>query len=462
MKGERAVCKNPDCKKEFIKKKYNQNCCGNASCRVIYNRLKKGLSKYPEFMQSYHKGKTVKGRQTSLLVFPEPATNGLGASAVNAVLTTAGASITRAVAGGSFVGNAAGAVVTSTLIPYLKKMIGNRGFSFAPIDNELSLWQSKLIYWQNEKNNVLNGAIPINAMGGAALGGLVGSWVGSEKDRTRNAVVGGVLFGLMGAWLDNQERKQLEYNKAERIADADRHMAECEREILKLTSDRDFYESVIEEKVLVQNEEGVYVVNDELLNSVTSADDYQRTVIASIDFKGPYKYLLGNPGPNFYKIVTGEPGNGKSTYAVKFADYFNRHHGRVLYFPAEQSGEDKDFQNLLKRTNAKGFDIQRKANQCNVEDIISLVGKGQYKMIVLDSVNYMKLSHEDINKIREKLPNLAITAVMQSTKEGGFKGGQEYKHDCNLFLEISNFTAFQTKARSAGAAKMSIEKLVVI
>ena len=465
MKGDAAICKNPDCKKEFIKKKYNQNCCGNATCRVIYNRLKKGLPKYPDFIRKNTTSLPVRTITSAgagaLSVDNGGDAFGLGISAAQAVLATAGATLTKAVSGGSFIGNAAGAVVTSTFIPYLKKMLGNRKFSFAPINNELQLWESKLIYWHNEKNNAENGLMPINTIGGAALGGLVGSWIGSEENRTRDAIAGGILLGLAGAWLDRENRRQFEYNKAEKIADATRHIMECENQIARLTSDKDFYISAIEDNVLVENEEGVYVVNDELLKSVTSADDYQKQNIESIDFVGPYKYLLGNPGKNFYKIVTGEPGNGKSTYAVKFAHYFSKHHGKVLYFPAEQHGNDKDFQNLLKRTNAKGFDIQRKANECTVDDIVSLVGKGQYKMIVLDSVNYMRLGHESINEIRKRVPLLAITAVMQSTKDGNFKGGQEYKHDCNLFVEVNSFIANQTKARSAGAANMLIDELIV-
>lgn len=463
MKGEKANCANPDCNKEFIKKRYDQNCCGRSTCRVIYNRLKKGLGKYPDFMQGYTPPSSNQIAKTRFrgITIKQP-NSGLGVSAANAVLTTAGATLARSVAGGSFLGNAAGAVVTSTLIPYVKQLIGNRGFSFISIDNELDLWRHKLAYWESRKKEAVNGIMPMNSFAGAALGGLVGSWVGQDKDKARNAMIGAALAGLLGAYLDNQKNTQVSINQQEILNEAENNIQICHQNINRLTGDREFYQSVIEENILVPNGDGVYVVNDELLEGVTTADAYQKDDIPTMQFKGSWNYLLGNTGNDFYKIVTGMPGNGKSTYAVKFASYYAANHGRVLYFPAEQFGKNKDFQNLLKRVGADNFDVQRKANVCSVEDIIGLVGKGQYKLIVLDSVNYMKLGHDDIQKIRERLPNVAIVAVMQSTKEGNFKGGQEYKHDCNLFVYVESFVAYQQKARSAGQAQMSLDELISV
>ena len=102
MKGERAICGNPDCGKEFIKKRYDQNCCGKSTCRVIYNRLKKGLSKYPDFMQDYKrrtKSEIIQERRMRSSMGrdyqrQQSEASSLGVSAANAVLTTAGVSLT--------------------------------------------------------------------------------------------------------------------------------------------------------------------------------------------------------------------------------------------------------------------------------------------------------------------------------------------------------------------------------
>ena len=156
------------------------------------------------------------------------------------------------------------------------------------------------------------------------------------------------------------------------------------------------------------------------------------------------------------------PGNGKTTYAVVFADYFGKEHGKTLYCPAEQAGANKDFQNLLNRLGIRAsFDIQKNANVLTENDIIGLVQARGYKLIVLDSVNKMRITPEGIGKIRQACPELAILSIMQSTKDGNFKGSQEYKHDCDIYLNVENFVVYQSKARSAGAAKMAIDELIV-
>ena len=38
-------------------------------------------------------------------------------------------------------------------------------------------------------------------------------------------------------------------------------------------------------------------------------------------------------------------------------------------------------------------------------------------------------------------------AVMQSTKDGGFKGGQDYFHDCDKFVVIDKLAASVSKSR---------------
>ena len=56
----------------------------------------------------------------------------------------------------------------------------------------------------------------------------------------------------------------------------------------------------------------------------------------------------------------------------------------------------------------------------------------------------MKLSPRDVKAINEKV---AILGVMQSTKGGDFKGGQDYLHDCDKFIVIDKLTASASKSR---------------
>lgn len=71
----------------------------------------------------------------------------------------------------------------------------------------------------------------------------------------------------------------------------------------------------------------------------------------------------------------------------------------------------------------------------------------------------MILTAKDLIELKKKLPNTAIISIMQSTKEGNFKGSQEYFHDCDIFLEVNNQKVFQKKARSMHKIELVSRKL---
>jgi hypothetical protein len=460
MKGDIAYCANPKCGKQFIKKRITQNCCGNASCRALYNRHKKGLPIYPDFLNydpnsvSRSTGYSPSSGNVSNLA------GSIASSAAGAALGHAAKSIGR----GSLAGAVAGNVVSAALIPYLKKIL-NSGmkFSFNTINSEVDVWEARLAYYKQRKEEALNGVSSVKTLGIGAAGAAAGAAFAGEGQKAQRAFLFGAIGAALGAYLDAQAMHQHEVNKQFILEESEAGIIECENQIAILKGERLAYKSLVDEEVLVEDSDGVYVVSKEVLNSTISGVDYKKMDIEYVKFKGAYHYLLGSPGKNFYKIVTGNPGNGKSTYAITFADYYSRNHGKVLYCPAEQAGANKDLQNLLNRTNVKGgFDIQQKANVLSADDLISLVSTQKYDLIVLDSINKMKISPDDITRIRTACPDLAIFAIMQSTKDGSFKGGQEYFHDCDVFLKIEDFVAYQTKARSAGKSYMPIDQLVDI
>ncbi len=187
---------------------------------------------------------------------------------------------------------------------------------------------------------------------------------------------------------------------------------------------------------------------------IMSGIEYSNAYIDSIGFKGKYNYLVGDPGHGFYMLVTGMPGNGKSTFAIKFGQYFKENHGKVLFLAGEQSGLNKPLQNLLQINNVT-FDIDTKPSK-EVNEIVK-TAKG-YSMLILDSVNHLNLSPYDIREIKKALPKLSIVGIMQSTKEGNFKGSQEYLHDCDIRVNCIDMIAHQTKSRYSPKSEAPILK----
>lgn len=187
-------------------------------------------------------------------------------------------------------------------------------------------------------------------------------------------------------------------------------------------------------------------------NQILSAHQYRMADIPSIGMKGKYFYLMGDPAKDFYMLLSGKPGNGKSTFAIKFAQYYQDNHGDVLYLAAEQSGFNKPLQNLLKENNAT-FDINIEPTN-NVTDIVNF--SKRYDLLIIDSVNNLRIQPDDISKIKKELPDLGIVAIMQSTKDGKFKGSQEFLHDSDISIVCEKPHAKQQKSRYAPPSEIVV------
>lgn len=194
------------------------------------------------------------------------------------------------------------------------------------------------------------------------------------------------------------------------------------------------------------------ILPDTSNNKILSAHQYRMADIPSIGLKGQYFYLMGDPAKGFYMLLSGMPGNGKSTFAIKFSQYFEENHGKVLYLAAEQSGYNKPLQNLLKENNAT-FDINIEPTN-NVRDIVSF--SAGYDMLVIDSINNLRIQPEDISRIKKELPELSIVAIMQSTKDGKFKGSQEFLHDSDISIVCEKPHAKQKKSRYAPPSEIVV------
>jgi len=466
MKGDRAVCANPRCDKEFTKTRYNQKCCGSASCRTMYNRHKNGEPLVPD---RFKRTRVIREAPAMVDFYNGNARTNFSSNLTNGVLNGAvGPAIVNAVGRGTFVGNIAASAVSSAVIPLIREFInsGNK-IQFSSIDDDMNYWISQKEYWEKQRAKIQKGILPIKSIGGGLLGGVLGfmsvpkkseeSLIGLKKkdrkrmrkaikkskaDAKRNAIIGGVILGGIGAYIENAERQSLATNGQSLADNADAKIIEAEHNINRLRREKTQMMKWVEDDILVEDGQGVYTVKKEIIDTIISADEYKEIDIPLIEFRGAYKYLLNKARENFYKIVSGLPEQGKTSYCVKFATYYSQNHGKVLYLPSEQSGRNVDFQEVLRRVGGKGFDIDPNTNNYSLDELLQKVKK--YDLVILDSVNNMKLT---ANQVKEINKETAVMAVMQSTKAGGYKGAQDYFHDCDKFVIIDKLTASVSKSR---------------
>jgi len=160
---------------------------------------------------------------------------------------------------------------------------------------------------------------------------------------------------------------------------------------------------------------------------IMSSIDFAKEQFSTIGFKDKWLQFIGDPAPGFTAMVFGRPKMGKSYLCVDFAGYLARNHGKVLYV----AGEEKLDATLQKKLTDK--DVAHP--NLFVSDFLPEDLSG-YDFIILDSVNRMGLSPEDLQELKAKNPGKSFIFIFQTTKEGKFRGGNEFQHDVDVVIEV--------------------------
>ncbi|MBA2611300.1 MAG: hypothetical protein H0U95_04960 [Bacteroidetes bacterium] len=160
-----------------------------------------------------------------------------------------------------------------------------------------------------------------------------------------------------------------------------------------------------------------------IMNSI----DFARMQFKTLGFAGKYRKLIGDPNKGFTTMVYGKPKMGKSYLCIDFAGYLARNHGKVLYV-AKEEGLD--------------FTLQEKLNSKEVAhpnlDVANDIPNdlSPYDFIFLDSVNKLGLSSNDLEALKHASPGKSFVYIFQTTKEGNFRGANEFQHDVDVVINI--------------------------
>jgi predicted ATP-dependent serine protease len=158
-----------------------------------------------------------------------------------------------------------------------------------------------------------------------------------------------------------------------------------------------------------------------------SSMDFANMKFISIGITGKWRDLMGDPAPGFTAMVFGKPKTGKSYLCVEFAGYLARNHGKVLYV-AREEGLDKTLQIKLNDKNVNNENLF--VSDFLPEDL------SEYDFIFLDSVNKLGLSSKDLDVLRKNNPGKSFIFVFQTTKDGNFRGKNEFQHDVDVVIEV--------------------------
>ena len=180
-----------------------------------------------------------------------------------------------------------------------------------------------------------------------------------------------------------------------------------------------------------------------LMNSL----DFAKLHFNSIGFSGKWLNLIGDPSPGFTAMVFGRPKMGKSYLCVDFAGYLARNHGTVLYVANEEK-LDATLQMKLNDTDVKHENLF--VSDYLPEDV------NKFQFIILDSVNKLGLSPQDLENLKRKNPGKSFIFIFQTTKDGKFKGANSYQHDVDVVIEVPERGRAKQFGRFNQGGEMSI------
>ena len=167
---------------------------------------------------------------------------------------------------------------------------------------------------------------------------------------------------------------------------------------------------------------------------IMSSTDLVNHTYTKYNFSGKWNDFIGQPSKNFHAMIYGRPKQGKSILAVQLAQYLSENFGKVLYIASEEG-----FSVTLQKKVAE-FAIDNPnldfANYRDFNQIKEALHVRKYQFVFIDSVNFIKITPEDVEDLKSANKNTAFITIQQATKNGNFRGSQEFAHNCDMVIRV--------------------------
>lgn len=160
-----------------------------------------------------------------------------------------------------------------------------------------------------------------------------------------------------------------------------------------------------------------------------------------------FGYLFGaNPSNPLHVTMYGGAGSGKSTFALNFGKYFSTNFGKVLFLSSEMAAGET-LKKALKRTKSKDILIDIDPQQLTPGEHIKQLKENNIKLVIIDSANHIGWTANTLEVIKKAIPDLSTLTILQSTKDGVYKGDSAYSFNSDVNLKLDNRKAILEKSR---------------
>lgn len=182
------------------------------------------------------------------------------------------------------------------------------------------------------------------------------------------------------------------------------------------------------------------------MKGVMSANDLMDTHFETINLTGAWADIFEMPEKNMNVMIYGKPKNGKTVFSMKMADRLSAF-GKVLYNVADQ-GFTESTKRIMKIANLSDNPNVEFSDTRDIKELERLLP--HYDFIFIDLINKYKLKPEEWELLMRKYRDKGFILVFSSTKEGNFKGGNDWQHDVDQIIEVKDFIAYSTGRYGSG------------
>ncbi len=173
----------------------------------------------------------------------------------------------------------------------------------------------------------------------------------------------------------------------------------------------------------------------------------------SIELSDRYKKDFQKINSDSHIMIWGVPGSGKTVYLLQLAQFLAEKGKRVLYVANEEYGRSTLAEKITEfKIGHANLRFERDLNEKVIQD---------FDALFFDSINSMGITLKGYERITKNHPGKIYVPIVQSTKDGDFRGGKDWEHVVDIAGEIKNRQLILRKNRLDPNNSTKAEKLLI-
>lgn len=187
--------------------------------------------------------------------------------------------------------------------------------------------------------------------------------------------------------------------------------------------------------------------------------DFLQSKKEALQFDGVFEALLGKPERSGSWIIWGNPGNGKTRFAIQLSKYLCQF-GSVLYNSLEE-GDSLSLQKAFREERV--VEVSKKLILVDGEDIeeltVRLSKPKSANIVVIDSLQYTSLTYKAYKAFKRKFrKKLFIFISHAEGKEPKGSLARSIRYDSNCKIRVEGFIASAISRYGGGTPYIVYEK----